>query len=302
MASSGWAKKCPPRFRRLTFFTGHAKFRSTTSYPKSSRISAPAPSLRLGPHQLSGDGMVLQSRGSVFFQITCAALLRQKIRVFGAALPPEIKVRSSNASVTKGATMATCHQTHGGIGVPRQTRLEKSASKPGTRAGTRGSMPVFGQFGPKASTTCGRAMTIRPRQQSSCEPPCYALGRAHHHVVLIVAPRLPEPKDGSRICHPSLPDLPKSPATAPSPSIRPTSLSERPRSAARRFGVAERAVCPRGRTALANQPKRFELREFRDQFERPVPDDFGVRIDHPTDQRALESDGTFWRTIVSVRD
>ena len=54
----------------------------------------------------------------------------------------------------------------------------------------------------------------------------------------------------------------------------------------------------------ANQPKRFELREFRDQFgERPVPDDFW-RSDRitPLISGLLESDGILWRTIISVRD
>ena len=54
----------------------------------------------------------------------------------------------------------------------------------------------------------------------------------------------------------------------------------------------------------ANQSKRFELREFRDQFgERPVPNDFW-RSDRitPLISGLLESDGILWRTIISVRD
>ena len=54
----------------------------------------------------------------------------------------------------------------------------------------------------------------------------------------------------------------------------------------------------------ANQPKRLKLREFRDQFgERPVPDDFW-RSDRitPLVSGLLESDGTLWRAVVSVRD
>ena len=54
----------------------------------------------------------------------------------------------------------------------------------------------------------------------------------------------------------------------------------------------------------ANQPKSLNLRDFRDQFgERPVPDDFW-RSDRITAliSGLLESDGTLWRAVISVRD
>ena len=54
----------------------------------------------------------------------------------------------------------------------------------------------------------------------------------------------------------------------------------------------------------ANQPKRLNLREFRDQFgERPVPDDFW-RSDRitPLVSGLPESEGNLWRAVVSVRD
>ena len=84
-----------------------------------------------------------QSRGSVFFQITRAALLRQRSGSSGCGLClRKSRCVQQRFGDTKGATMATCHQTHRSVGVPRQTRLKKWRIEPGTKAGTRGSMVV----------------------------------------------------------------------------------------------------------------------------------------------------------------
>ena len=76
---------CPPRALFLIFFTGQAKFRSTTSYPWSAMIRAAA-------DMLSGS-----------LPITCPATgwsSSAMSMLFFNPCPPESRMTSSNASVT----------------------------------------------------------------------------------------------------------------------------------------------------------------------------------------------------------